>query len=135
MHTPSPYGVGFARVNGVRMQDALTVLATPCDLNDSAAPLPLTSFGLFILIHTILRNVCTDTDFTFRTQAMLDNWLKIWLGSSEAALENVGQTPPFVCNSMPFYWLAQLSLWENSSSGPAFIDPGQFDPLPQLATG
>ncbi|KAJ7506921.1 hypothetical protein B0H11DRAFT_1973396 [Mycena galericulata] len=161
-HTPSPYGVGTDRIYGVSMQRALTVLATP---NTSASAstidpntnnttsnlLPLTPFALFLLIHTVLRNICVaqrvpppggwscfalvatqgsvGADFTFRTQVVLDNWLHLWLTSPEAACpapENGAgdaQEPPFVCNSLPFYWLAQVSLWENSGSGPALMCP------------
>jgi hypothetical protein len=154
-HTPSPYGVGIARIYGVSMQQALTVLATPptvnldtINRNETAARLHLTPFALFLLIHTVLRNISvaqrapppggwscfalvaaqvpSGAEFTFRTQVILDNWLQLWLSSPEAALpaqenSSSGQEPPFVCNSLPFYWLAQVSLWENSS-GPAFLD-------------
>ncbi|KAJ7763504.1 hypothetical protein B0H14DRAFT_2972275 [Mycena olivaceomarginata] len=160
-HTPSPYGVGSARIRGTSMQTALAALATPttpaanANITAGAARPPLTSFGLFILIHTLLRNIsiaqrsptpgswsCFEqadggAAFTVRAQMMLDNWLQIWVESPEAAPQASGeaaQTPPFVCNSLPFYWLAQVALWENSWSGPAFIDSGSFDPLPSLAT-
>ncbi|KAJ7303072.1 hypothetical protein DFH08DRAFT_826056 [Mycena albidolilacea] len=48
------------------------------------------------------------------------------LESPEVALQangSAGQTPAFV------------SLWENSWSGPAFIDSGSLDPSPPLAPG
>ncbi|KAJ7301485.1 hypothetical protein DFH08DRAFT_978725 [Mycena albidolilacea] len=79
MHTPSTYGVSLAQVYGVRMQDTFTVLATPWSSNSSAAQLPLTPFGLFILIHMILHYVSAGAEFNFRTQTILNNWLKIWL--------------------------------------------------------
>ncbi|KAJ7301484.1 fungal-specific transcription factor domain-containing protein [Mycena albidolilacea] len=139
-HMPSPYGVGIARVYGVGTHKALMALiisptANPAAAIDtSAAGLPITSFGLFVLIHIILRSISLaqrspspnhDPEAMFQTQMMLDNWLKIWLNSAEAALsEGVAQRPPFVCDSMPLYWLAQVSLWESSWSGPAFIDQG-----------
>ncbi|KAF8215368.1 hypothetical protein K438DRAFT_1801129 [Mycena galopus ATCC 62051] len=162
-HMPSPYGVGIPRIYGVSMQDALTLLATPPGVNpgDLDARLPLTSFGLFILIHTILQKISVaqrratppggwscftqtqvaaelggagaggNADFTFRTQVVLDNWLQIWLKTPEAATQSNGvaqsDKAPFVCNSLPFYWLAQVTLWENSWSGPAFIDIGSFN--------
>ncbi|KAF7348900.1 Zinc finger protein klf1 [Mycena venus] len=165
-HTPSPYGVGIPRIYGVGMQSALAALARPPGTHSSAgdtnanatdvAHLTLPSFGLFILIHTVLRNIsvaqrsppppppaggwsCFAADqpsanFTFRNQVLLDNWLQIWLNSPEAASTQDNGTgnsaalnPPFVCNSLPFYWLAQVSLWENSWSGPALIDEGNFN--------
>ncbi|KAJ7825540.1 hypothetical protein B0H14DRAFT_3874407 [Mycena olivaceomarginata] len=52
-------------------------------------------------------------------------------GESRAANGGAGQTAAFVCNLLPFYWLAQVSLWEGSWSGPAFIDPGLLDPRPR----
>ncbi|KAJ7894222.1 hypothetical protein B0H14DRAFT_3426991 [Mycena olivaceomarginata] len=55
-HTPSPHGVGMSRVYGVTVQDALAALAAPSGI-DSGVAVPLTSFGLFILIHAILRNI------------------------------------------------------------------------------
>ncbi|KAJ7174139.1 fungal-specific transcription factor domain-containing protein [Mycena crocata] len=146
-HTPSPYGVGVARLYGVSMQHALTTLAKPT--NPSASPdetntrLALTPFALFLLIHTVLRNISVaqrapppggwscfalvaapgvvDANFTFRTQVVLDNWLQLWLTSPEATMPQATgttQEPPFVCNSLPFYWLAQVSLWETSGTGP-----------------
>ncbi|KAJ7160337.1 hypothetical protein C8R46DRAFT_1285992 [Mycena filopes] len=62
-------------------------------------------------------------EFTWRTQVVLDNWLQMWLASPEAAGgdshdshegQQQQQQLPFVCNSLPFHWLAQVSLWENS---------------------
>ncbi|KAJ7245356.1 hypothetical protein B0H12DRAFT_785271 [Mycena haematopus] len=158
-YMPSPYGVGVSRIYGVSMREALNALATPPDVNCSdvgnhgtpAARLPLTSFGLFILIHTVLQNISVaqrttppggwscftqvttggpgGSEFTFRTQVVLDNWLEVWLKSPEASTQDNGhcvQKAPFVCNSLPFYWIAQVSLWENSWSGPAFIDIGTY---------
>ncbi|KAJ6530939.1 hypothetical protein DFH09DRAFT_1044685 [Mycena vulgaris] len=169
-HTPGPYGVGIARIYGVSMQRALTALSTPADhLNtpststdptaanvdaNSAPPrLQLPPFALFLLIHTVLRNISVEqrapppggwscfalvatqaggADFMFRTQVVLDNWLQLWLTSPEAAAAGAQEgsaggaaagEPPFVCNSLPFYWLAQVSLWETSGSGPALLDP------------
>jgi hypothetical protein len=136
------------------MQQALTVLATPPTVNldtvnhnETVARLHLTPFALFLLIHTVLRNISiaqrvprggwscfalvaaqmpSSAEFTFRMQVILDNWLQLWLSSPEAVLpaqesSSSGHEPPFVCNSLPFYWLAQVSLWENSL-GPAFLD-------------
>jgi hypothetical protein len=137
------------------MQAALTALATPthtpaantnANVTADAAQPPLTSFGLFILIHTLLRNLSVaqrapwlgswasfgqSDGGTVRAQKVLDNWLQIWLENPVAANGGAGQTAAFVCNLLPFYWLAQVLLWEDSWSGPAFIDPGLLDPRPR----
>ncbi|KAJ7133378.1 hypothetical protein C8R44DRAFT_23153 [Mycena epipterygia] len=162
-HTPSPYGVGIARIYGVSMQRALTALACPATVDPESSDggtttstsnpmrLQLTPFALFILIHTVLRNISVaqrvspaagwscfalvtaqaGADFSFTTQIVLDNWLQLWLTSPEASLpvpENGSgaQEPPFVCNSLPFYWLAQVSLWENSPSGSGVANAGDL---------
>ncbi|KAJ7712366.1 hypothetical protein B0H16DRAFT_1625176 [Mycena metata] len=162
-HTPGIYGVGLPRIYGVRMQHAFKALSTSnFNSTDAAMGLRLTPFGLFILIHTVLRNIAVartartpppggwscfampavpappapadaDADkaeFTFRTQVVLDNWLQLWLTSPETATMGVNaggggggsgseqEQLPFVCNSLPFHWLAQVSLWENSLDGP-----------------
>ncbi|KAJ6582376.1 hypothetical protein B0H19DRAFT_1252478 [Mycena capillaripes] len=141
VHTPSPYGTGIERIYGANMQDALRFLMTPpsvnSDFNSASAGLPtLTPFALFLLIYTILRNIAvaqqaplggwscftlapSGAEFTSRTQSMLDNWLSLWLASPEAAVPvqengNREQEPPFIYNSLPFYWLAQVTLWERS---------------------
>ncbi|KAJ6514850.1 hypothetical protein C8R47DRAFT_1032458 [Mycena vitilis] len=142
-HTPSPYGVGIDRIYGVNMQRALAALATPAAPSFSAAAtdtappshtpagLPLPPFALFLLIHTVLRTISVTVgqrraspvlpaparaEFTRRMQRVLDNWLQLWLLTPEGARESESGAPipPFVCNSLPAYWIAQLSLWENS---------------------
>ncbi|KAJ7306899.1 hypothetical protein DFH08DRAFT_720522 [Mycena albidolilacea] len=142
---PGPYDVGSipTRIYGLGMQRALASLATPplpITMSNRPTPLalalPLSSFGLFILIHTVLRNICVAqrpppggsgccAEFTWKTQVVLDNWLQIWRESPEAQA-GATQGLPFVCNSSPLYWLAQVSLWDNSCSapaaGPAVID-------------
>ncbi|KAJ7652454.1 hypothetical protein DFH06DRAFT_1418953, partial [Mycena polygramma] len=131
-HTPSPYGVGIDRIYGVNMQRALAALATPAPPSsvaaDTAAPThtaagqPLPPFALFLLIHTVLRTISmlpplqapanAGAEFTRRMQGVLDNWLQLWRLTPEAAQESEGGAPipPFVCNSLPFYWIAQLSV-------------------------
>jgi hypothetical protein len=138
-HTPSPHGVGMSRVYGVTVQDALAALADPSGI-DSGVAVPLTSFGLFILIHAILRNIplphsplggwsrCTRAasraERTRRTQLMLDNWLQMWLKSPEAAWSRhngtvgLGEKPPLMCNSLPLYWLAQVACGRTLEPGP-----------------
>ncbi|KAJ7273751.1 fungal-specific transcription factor domain-containing protein [Mycena rebaudengoi] len=138
-HTPSPYGVGIERIYGVGMQHALSTL-THAEKSSAEMPLTLNPFALFILIHTILRNISVaqaehrsppvggwscfamvsaaivPDDFTSKTQLVLDNWLHLWLNSPDAKplQDNAAAEPPFVYNSLPFYWLAQVLLWENS---------------------
>ncbi|KAJ7301711.1 hypothetical protein DFH08DRAFT_723937 [Mycena albidolilacea] len=173
-HTPGLGGLR-TRICGVRMRDAIEVLAGPPGTLaypnvDNADTLPIPSSGLFILIHTILQDISSSNSIAllqrappggwscfaqptrpqlsasgewtlFRAQAALDNWLQMWLRSPEATptpsldsylhVNGAGGEiqkhphPPFVCNSLPLYWLAQVAIWENSWSGPAFIDiPG-----------
>ncbi|KAJ7720852.1 hypothetical protein DFH07DRAFT_760681 [Mycena maculata] len=135
-HTPSPYGVGSERIYGVSMQRALAVLSTPnTDCNSTSlgsknSGLRLPPFALFLLIHTVLRNISVAQRelpwfATLATQApggtdqvVLDNWLHLWLTSPEVA--SPAQQPPFVYNSLPFYWLAQVSLWKKSRFSPEF---------------
>ncbi|KAJ7810707.1 hypothetical protein B0H14DRAFT_2378941 [Mycena olivaceomarginata] len=134
-HTPSPHGAGVSRVYGMSVQDALAARAALPGTDPTDAVL-LPSFGLFILIHAILRNIfparsplggwprCTRAasreERTHWTQLMLDNWLHMWLKSPQAfrSQENgtvgLGEQPLFVCDSLPLYWLAQVALWENS---------------------
>jgi hypothetical protein len=117
------------------VQDALAAHAAPPNTDPTDAVL-LPPFGLFILIHAILRNIfparsplegwsrCTRAasreERTHWTQLMLDNWLHMWLKSPQAtwSQENgtvgLGEQPLFVCDSLPLYWLAQVALWQNS---------------------
>ncbi|KAJ6486523.1 fungal-specific transcription factor domain-containing protein [Mycena vitilis] len=141
-HTPSPYGIGMDRIYGVKMHLALATLATPAPPSaapDAAAPPrtpagpPLPPFALFLLIHTILRTIWgagvqrgassggDGAEFTQRMQGVLDNWLRLWLLAPEATRESDSgeEIPPFVCNSLPFYWIAQLAVWEDSGAAPA----------------
>ncbi|KAJ7259707.1 hypothetical protein C8J57DRAFT_1471925 [Mycena rebaudengoi] len=138
-HMPSPYGVGIEHIYGVSMQHVLTTL-TRTDKSSDEMLLALNPFALFILIHTILRNISdvaqaeyrsppvsdwscfamvsaarVPDDFTSETQIVLDNWLHLWLNSPDAKplQDNTAAEPPFVYNSLPFYWLAQVLLWEN----------------------
>jgi hypothetical protein len=146
-HSPSPYGTGLPRIAGVGMQRALAVLS---EMRLPAIPLVLNPFAHFILIHTILRNIHasrTDIpsgDFTgsisslsgannsatseegsgdnaFAIQYALHNWLQMWLNSPESMqVEKSEEEPPFVCNAMPFYWLAQVSLMALQDGAAAF---------------
>ncbi|KAF7422889.1 hypothetical protein PC9H_011053 [Pleurotus ostreatus] len=137
LRTPSPYGLGKGRLTGVGMQNALAALT---DGRPMAAPLPLNPFAHFILIHSILRDiyayraeqqsrgssdlmtggsdgggkqVLSDAmkESIEKAQIGLQNWLHSWLTSPESMhLEKNQDEPPFVCNALPFYWLAQVSL-------------------------
>ncbi|KAJ7304833.1 hypothetical protein DFH08DRAFT_1089106 [Mycena albidolilacea] len=134
-HTPSPHSVGVSRVYGINVQDALAARAAPPD-TDSTDAVFLPPFGLFILIHAILRNIFPERsppgdwsrcmqaasreERTHWTQLMLDNWLHMWLKSPQAtrSQENgtvgLGEQSFLVCDSLPLYWLAQVALWQNS---------------------
>ncbi|KAJ7616674.1 hypothetical protein FB45DRAFT_231372 [Roridomyces roridus] len=150
MYTPTAYGMGVGRVYGVRMGLALSALYTVNDVDQSQPPQspptdqcpPLPPFALFLLIHTVLKNisvaqrsdsVSADGEFMTRTQGVLDNWLRMWLASPDAVPEQDGgvvsgeddgtgvgnlkeREPPFVCNPLPFYSLAQVSLWDTVGS-------------------
>lgn len=132
----SPYGTRESRLLGIAMQQALAALG---DIQPPTLSLALNPFSHFILIHTILRNLyesraekqfpdssplACPTSFIgemardsevqetlFVTQYALDNWLHTWLTSPESKeFEKGGEEPPFICNALPFYWLAQVSL-------------------------
>ncbi|KAJ7616001.1 hypothetical protein FB45DRAFT_1064171 [Roridomyces roridus] len=154
MYTPTPYAMGVGRIYGVRMGVALNALyADPGVVSSDGDPdqaqaqeqslecPPLPPFALFLLIHTVLKNISVaqreanggahgpaHREFMARTQSVLDNWLRMWLASPDAAPEGAGDSstiaaavdgasgkerePPFVCNPLPFYSLAQVSLWD-----------------------
>lgn len=134
VQAPSAYGTGHARISGVRMQHALAALG---ETQPQLVPLSLNMFAHFILIHTILRNICaprddasyanlpdpslaaadgaagrvTMKDNLLATQYALHNWLQMWLNSPESMqAEKCQEEPPFIFNALPFYWLAQVSL-------------------------
>lgn len=111
--------VGAAEhICGVRMPRALAALAAPVP----QAEVRLPPFALFLLIHTVLRNIAVaqadggaggGADFACGMQGVLDGWLQLWFA---AAAPPAGGEPPFVCNSLPFYWLAQVALWRHTTS-------------------
>jgi hypothetical protein len=128
VQTPSPYGAGSARISGFGMKRALSILS---ETRLATVSLALNPFAHFILIHTVLRNIFasqaddgvtssqsspgnrapTPEDHTFTTQYALHNWLQMWLNSPESMqVEKRQEEPPFVCDALPFYWLAQVSL-------------------------
>lgn len=132
LQAPSPYGAGNARMTGFSMKRALAVLG---ETRLSTVSLSLNPFAHFILIHTILRNLYATQaenpsgdatlvgtnenasgngegcDDAFATQYALHNWLQMWLNSPESMqVEKSQEEPPFVCDALPFYWLAQVSL-------------------------
>lgn len=147
LQTPSPYGTGLTRIAGVGMQQALAILG---EMRPSGITLPLNPFSHFILIHTVLRNIYASrssaassdgsiqshmqrandgiipdstTDNSFAIQYALHNWLQLWMSSPEAMrLEKSTEEPPFVCNAMPFYWLAQVAVVaiQDGTSGAGF---------------
>jgi hypothetical protein len=83
-----------------------------------------------ILIHALLRNLYAASsgpdkagrvNAMFATQFALHNWLRQWLDNKECvALERCSRSTasanerdqmPFWCNVLPFYWLAQVTLF------------------------
>lgn len=132
----SPYGTGAERISGVSMQLAMSVLG---GTHTMIAPLSLNPFAQFLLIHTILRNIsqakrqsidghvaltmaaseCHNAQnvHPFGSQSALDIWFQVWLrGPESMRLERGPAEPPFVCNSLPFYWQARVLLLEQSTS-------------------
>ncbi|RDB14606.1 Zinc finger protein klf1 [Hypsizygus marmoreus] len=132
VQAPSPYGTGSSRISGFSMKRALGVLN---ETRFSTVSVSLNPFAHFILIHTILRNLyashaesptpdsiptrtATDEalpgeerDNAFAIQYSLHNWLQMWLNSPESMqVEKSREEPPFICNALPYYWLAQVSL-------------------------
>jgi hypothetical protein len=121
------------------MQHALAALG---ETHLQVAPLSLNMFAHFILIHTILRNIYAAQDDTsstnfpsdiqnddvIATRYALHNWLQMWLNSPESMqAENSEEEPPFMCNALPFYWLAQISLMA-IQDGTAIFDGKPTDP-------
>ncbi|KAF9464087.1 fungal-specific transcription factor domain-containing protein [Collybia nuda] len=142
-HSPSPYGTGIPRIIGFGMQRALAVLG---EMRLPTVPLALNPFAHFILIHTILRNIHASPDDSsgdfplsaaspkdsaignegpgdnaFAVQYALHNWLQMWLNSPESmGIEKSEEDPPFICDAMPFYWLAQVSLMAHQDGSTLF---------------
>lgn len=144
---PSPYGTGEARMTGVSMQQALSAMdekrtiTTPLLLN------PFAHFILIHTIlrnlyapraeyasHDDALSHCSsgfykgdDTDMNdgsekktdpFATQYALHNWLQMWMNGPESTrLQKSTDEPSFICNPLPFYWLAQVSLLAIQESG------------------
>ncbi|KAG7441791.1 uncharacterized protein BT62DRAFT_907268 [Guyanagaster necrorhizus] len=130
LQKPSPYGVGSARLYGVGMQQALANLG---EMRLTISLTPLNPFSHFILIHTILRNICFSYSGCgsssgaaesstspepignegrqgnqFATQYALTNWFSMWMSCPDG--KDVDDVPLFVHDALPFYWLAQISL-------------------------
>ena len=139
---PSPYGMGLSRMLGTNMQFTLASLK---DRSTSAVHSAVNPFALFILIHSILRDIfsvhntrtthgssphtgTTDHDGindmnTITIQSSLHNWQKIWSANPET--DHSGENShglPFVCNAIPYYWLARLAE-AAKQKGTMHIDP------------
>ena len=126
---PSPYGMGPSHMLGTNLQFALASLK---DRRASVVPSTVNPFGLFILIHSILRDIFsvhnTRTTHgssphtgtidnggingmnTIAIESSLHNWQKMWSANPEIVHlgENIHGLP-FVSNALPFYWLARLA--------------------------
>jgi hypothetical protein len=64
-------------------------------------------------------------DASMRLQLVLRAWLESWLGTPEAA---AGRELPFMCDSLPFYWLGQISLLALQEGVPPFDGSTPHDP-------
>jgi len=125
---PSRYGTGLSRMLGTNMQFTLASLK---DRGASVVPYAVNPFALFILIHSILRDIFSThnartphgsphacvTDHggissvnNISIQCSLQNWQKMWSANPETVESGEdGQGLPFVSNAIPFYWLARLA--------------------------
>ena len=124
----SPYETGKARMLGVSMQTALVTLKEPAS---AAMHFTINPFAAFILVHSILRDVFSFSGAenhrapdgnSLAIQCALHNWQHMW-GSSPEAVHICQQGPgaPFVCNAVPFYWLARFANGDGQNG--AHINP------------
>ncbi|KAJ7690657.1 fungal-specific transcription factor domain-containing protein [Mycena rosella] len=133
LEAPSPYQSSHHRLTGL---DFSTTFASM--VNPQFIPAPnVTSFGYFVLIHAILRDLfaaCSETiipvadirgDENPTNQKMLSvqhalhNWLHSW-SSSRAGYPQTSDEPCFIDNVLPFYWLGQVSILAHQEALPPF---------------
>lgn len=141
------------RLKGIPLQEVFKILKSPSP--SSHPPLVLSSLAHFIIIHAVTTQVnhlgvlnphgITTVDTpdginvdqatmtkikgtVVELQTILHNWLQSW----SVCPETIGQsadTLPFMCNALPFYWMAQVSLIAYQKGlppfGPAFTTRGE----------
>lgn len=125
---PSFYGMGLSRMLGTNMQFALASLK---DRSTSPVPSTVNPFALFVLIHSILRDVFSGHNTrsaqgssphtcmvdhggindmnTIAIESSLHKWQEMWSANPETVHSGENNDGlPFVSNAIPFYWLARL---------------------------
>lgn len=121
LQTPSPYGSGTYRMLGLNMKAVSSSLREPT----AAVSFAVNPFSCFILIHDILCDVFANQNSTpgdvptsptggsgftpISIQYALHNWQQIWASNPERSSHEGDQTTPFVCNPLPYFWLARLA--------------------------
>lgn len=79
-------------------------------------------------IHVDQSTMTKITDLVTELQVSLHNWLQSWSLCPEAVGQN-SDSLPFMCNALPFYWMAQVSLIAYQKGlppfGPAFTMRGE----------
>ena len=142
LDTPSPFTY---RLAGVPCWQALATLQQPISSDQPPSDvLLLNKFSLFILLKVaILRrlyarlhikyggNVYHVTDgykceaFLAEFGLMLQNWMLMWMrnaGSTQLRkCDGGGEEVPFVFDALPYYWLAQVTLWSLRSKNAGSI--------------
>ncbi|KAJ7497058.1 fungal-specific transcription factor domain-containing protein [Mycena latifolia] len=133
LETPSLYQSSHQRLTGLDLPTTSALMINPL-----FTPAPnLSSFGHFVLIHAILRDLFTacsetilpagdmggDEDTPNQTvlsfQYALHNWLHSWM-TSRAGYPQATQEPSFIENVLPFYWLGQVTMLAHQEALPPF---------------
>ncbi|KIY66799.1 hypothetical protein CYLTODRAFT_423072 [Cylindrobasidium torrendii FP15055 ss-10] len=119
LNEPGVYGHVYTRLPGIPLQSALRALGQ----KDAQPELKhLNRFALFVLVHGILRNLYMPASLQVPTTAcdsvrrnashvgfgfLLHNWMRAWDALGPQEQEQI----PFAYDAMPFFWLAQVSLF------------------------
>ncbi|KAH9949016.1 hypothetical protein B0H21DRAFT_689061 [Amylocystis lapponica] len=137
LQRPSPYGSTIAeRLTGLSLQRTLAYFAE--SRQAPASPLILNPYAHFVVIHSIMRTLfegfldaCPPEpdvlprpmgkEELFGVQLQLQRWLQSWLASPDSPpADGSGEEPPFVSQSLPFYWLAQVAILAYQEGLPPF---------------